>query len=185
MYGLPALVFIAMAGDPIYDADWQTYLISLSANWSGFSDPESGIASYRWAIGTSPGASDVLPFTSVGAATSAIQFGLALAEGPTYYVSVEAANGAGLTTTATSNGIRIDVTPPAAPAPVAPGASGGPPEERGEEIADIAEVLPLRGSGGTSLGAGRRREVHPALPVRAEGVVLGPLVGIGILGERR
>ncbi|HYE99986.1 MAG TPA: hypothetical protein VEJ18_13795, partial [Planctomycetota bacterium] len=105
---------------PGADADWQNHTISLSANWSGFSDPQSGVAGYRWAIGTAPGTADILPFTDVGTATNAAVFGLTLAEGATYYVTVEAANPDGYSVTATSDGVRIDTIPPPVPSLVSP-----------------------------------------------------------------
>ena len=101
------------------DLSVQNYSTSISANWSGFSDPESGIAGYRWAVGTSPGATDVLPFTTVGTTPGAIAT-VALVDGTTYYVTVEATNGAGLVVTASSNGVLVDTTPPAAPVPGGP-----------------------------------------------------------------
>jgi hypothetical protein len=70
--------------------------------------------SYRWAIGTTPGAVDVLPFTAVGNVPGAITT-LALVDGTTYFVTVEATNGAGQTVTATSSGIQVDTTAPATP----------------------------------------------------------------------
>src|SRR2546425_6978345 len=55
-----------------------------------------------------------------------------------------------------------------------------PPEERGEEVAEPAEVVERRGVSAPPLAAraGRRGEVHPALPARADGVVLGALFGV-------
>src|SRR6185295_14114925 len=56
-----------------------------------------------------------------------------------------------------------------------------PAENRGEEVAESAPILVERGGiDRTPFGAapGRRCEVHPALPVRAERIVLGALVRI-------
>jgi MYXO-CTERM domain-containing protein len=97
------------------DVDSQGSTTSLSANWSGFSDPESGITRYDWAIGTAAGAGDVQAFTSVGTSTAAAATGLTLANGTTYYVTVRATNGAGLTSTAVSDGVTVSVTTPAQP----------------------------------------------------------------------
>jgi len=79
----------------------------ISANWSGFSDPESGIAKYEFAVGTSPGATDIQPFVSVGSASSATASGLSLQVGITYYVTVRGTNSEGLTITASSDGVFI------------------------------------------------------------------------------
>ncbi|HYF01483.1 MAG TPA: Ig-like domain-containing protein, partial [Planctomycetota bacterium] len=114
----------AVNDGPGLDIDWQNHTNSLSANWSGFSDPQSGVVAYRWAIGTTAGGADVLPFTDVGTARGSLATP-ALADGAIYYVTVEALNGAGLAVTAVSDGVRIDTTPPAAPTPDAVG--GGNP----------------------------------------------------------
>lgn len=105
------------------DVDVQTSVTTVSAHWGGFADPHSGIASYEWAIGTSPGAQNVRPFAPVGlrtaASTSAVNAILSLSPGTTYFVTVRATNGVGLTATASSNGVTVsgsDTTAPAAPA---------------------------------------------------------------------
>ncbi len=105
------------------DIDTQASVTTISANWSGFSDPQSGIAGYEWAIGTSAGAADVRPFEAVGlqtrASTSAADATLSLALGATYYVTVRASNGAGLVQAASSDGVvvsTLDAQAPDAPA---------------------------------------------------------------------
>jgi N-acetylneuraminic acid mutarotase len=90
-------------GDLIFQLD----TTSLSANWSGFADVESGISRYEWAIGSAPGATDIQPFTDVGTVTSATATGLSLTVGATYYVTARATNGDGRTVTAASNGVFI------------------------------------------------------------------------------
>ena len=97
------------------DIDTQLSTTALSANWSGFFDADSGVSGYEWAIGTVAGGTDVLPFTSVGTATSATRTGLSLLLGPTYYVTVRATNGAGLAGSATSDGVGLEVPPDATP----------------------------------------------------------------------
>jgi len=87
----------------------------LSASWSS-SDPESGVAEYEYAIGTSPadpGSGYVVAWKSAGTATQAAETGLSLQEGVTYYWYVRARNGAGLWSQAgASDGITVDLTPP-------------------------------------------------------------------------
>ncbi len=61
---------------------------------------------YECAIGTSPGAEDVLPFTSNGLALELTRTGLTLAEGPKYYISVRGVSGA-TGPAGTSNGVRV------------------------------------------------------------------------------
>jgi hypothetical protein len=79
---------------------------SLTFSWTS-GDPESGIAGYRYAIGTSPGAADVVPWTAAGLATQVTRTGLNLSCDQAYYASVIATNGAGLDSApGTSDGIR-------------------------------------------------------------------------------
>jgi len=90
------------------DISFQPYTTTIAANWTGFSDAGSGIASYQWAIGTTPGGTNVQAFTSVGTRTSARNSLLNLTEGDTYYVSVRAIDGVGnISTAANSNGVTI------------------------------------------------------------------------------
>ena len=68
----------------------------LSANWNSASDPNSDVARYWFAIGTSGGATDVMDWTDNSWNTSVTVSGLSLNYGTTYYFSVKAENGAGL-----------------------------------------------------------------------------------------
>ncbi len=95
------------------DINYQTSTTTLSANWASvFADAQSGITGYQWAIGTTSGGTNIQGFTSVGTATTATNSSLSLTSGTTYYVTVSATNGAGLQSTATSNGVTVDNTPP-------------------------------------------------------------------------
>jgi hypothetical protein len=86
-------------------------LSNLSANWSGFSDNESGIARYDYAIGTSPGATDVHSWTQNGTNTSVTVNGLSLRTGATYYVNVRAVDNSNrASAVASSNGQTIAPT---------------------------------------------------------------------------
>ena len=69
-------------------------LTALSARWSA-TDPESAITLYRYAIGTTPGGTDVVNWTNTPA-TSTTRAGLNLLPGQPYYVSVKARNEGGL-----------------------------------------------------------------------------------------
>lgn len=66
----------------------------LQANWLAASDANSGITTYYYAIGTSPGASNVVGWTNNGNNTSVTATGLSLVHLQTYYVSVQAQDGA-------------------------------------------------------------------------------------------
>jgi uncharacterized iron-regulated membrane protein len=88
----------------------------LHASWSA-SDPETGIAEYQYAIGTSAGGAEVVFWTSTGTATEVTKTGLNLAWGNTYYMTVKAKNGVGAWSEAgVSNGITLsDATPASTP----------------------------------------------------------------------
>jgi chitodextrinase len=77
----------------------------LSANWTESVDNESGISRYLYAIGTTPGETDLVGWTSTsdGTITSVTETELPLVEGVTYYFSVKAENGAGLLSNVTSS----------------------------------------------------------------------------------
>ncbi|MFA6448244.1 MAG: YCF48-related protein [bacterium] len=104
---------------PGADSAFATEPATLSANWSGASDPDSGIARYWYGIGTSAGATDVVSWTDSGAGESVTRSGLSLADGQAYYFTVKAENGGGfLSGAANSNGQIYDGSPPSSPAPV-------------------------------------------------------------------
>ena len=80
-------------GNPAPDIDFQTSTSTISANWAPFTDDESGITQYEYAIGTTgtaPGDADITPFTPNTLTTSFTQAGLTLAHGSTYYVTIRA-----------------------------------------------------------------------------------------------
>ncbi|MBL7888451.1 MAG: N-acetylmuramoyl-L-alanine amidase [Bacteroidia bacterium] len=84
----------------------------LSANWSSSVDTNSAIARYWYAIGTTPGATDVVNWTDNWFNRSVTHTGLSLVDGQMYYFSVKAENGAGLQSTVfTSNGQLVELTP--------------------------------------------------------------------------
>lgn len=94
---------------------WTSSTTDLNASWSS-DDAESGIKSYRYAVGTSAGASDVLGWTDAGTSTSAIIAGLNLSHNNTYYICVVATNGAlGDSPIGSSDGIVVDATAPDVP----------------------------------------------------------------------
>ncbi|MBN8703678.1 MAG: N-acetylmuramoyl-L-alanine amidase [Bacteroidetes bacterium] len=80
-------------------------LNSLSANWTGFLDSNSGITMYEYAIGMASGDSDVVGWTNNMLNTQINLSGLTLFPNKTYYVSVRAQNAAGIKSSIyTSNG---------------------------------------------------------------------------------
>jgi C1A family cysteine protease len=105
------------------DAVWAGTLDSLSANWDAAADAQSGVVKYWYAVGTTAGASDTVPWTDNGSATSVTKSGLTLSNGQIYYFSVKSENGSGLQCApSNSNGQTVDTTPPTAPSPVNDGA---------------------------------------------------------------
>ena len=61
------------------DADYQNVADQLIISWSG-SDPASGIALYEYALGTTSGGTQAIPWTSAGTATADTLTGLSLTE---------------------------------------------------------------------------------------------------------
>jgi hypothetical protein len=92
------------------DIDIWPSLNVLDANWSTSSDPHSGLAAYYFAIGTSPGDSDVVAWTyNWGYDTIGLN-SLNLINLQWYYFAVRAENGAGLLTqNYVSDGVLIDL----------------------------------------------------------------------------
>ena len=92
------------------DIDTVHSLNTLSANWTASADPNSGISKYWYAIGTTPGATDLVSWTDNTMNTAVTKSGLTLASGQIYYFSVKAVNGAGLNTICSSDGTLADAT---------------------------------------------------------------------------
>jgi len=97
------------------DGDFTSATDYIRGAWSA-SDAESGVFAYEYCVNTSPGASDVAAWLNVGGATQHTRTGLTLNDKQTYYITVRAINGAGLTgPAASSDGITVDATPPNVP----------------------------------------------------------------------
>ncbi|MFZ1947013.1 MAG: fibronectin type III domain-containing protein, partial [bacterium] len=89
------------------DEDWWTSPTSLSANWAS-----ACVSEYEYALGTSPGATDVIGWTSAGTATQVTRIGLSLAEGEVYYWSVRGILALVPGTPTSSDGIAVDSAAP-------------------------------------------------------------------------
>lgn len=88
------------------DVDSQESRTSLFANWDPFVDPEGRPVVYEWSIGTSPGGTDVLPWTRLGGATNAAASELNLPLGVPLHTNVRATDTAGQTSAvASSDGV--------------------------------------------------------------------------------
>ncbi len=92
------------------DGDWTTSATQLHASWIS-EEPETGIAEFQYAIGTSPydpGSGYVVDWTSVGESTDVTRTGLSLTNGARYYFYVRARNRAGeWSEVGVSDGIRV------------------------------------------------------------------------------
>src|SRR5690606_37792411 len=75
--------------------------------WNSATDSHSGLASYSYAIGTTPGDSNVVGWTNNALNTSFNLSSLSLNNLQDYYVSVRSVNGAGLDTTIISDGVWV------------------------------------------------------------------------------
>lgn len=95
--------------------DYQNNNHTIAAHWFGFNDIESNIRSFLWAVGTSPNGTEISPFINVGTNVTVKMSGLNLMNGHRYYVTVHAVNFAGHHVTQVSNGVIVDITPPADP----------------------------------------------------------------------
>jgi len=93
------------------DINTTSSLTTLSANWTASSDNNSAISRYWYAIGTSPGASDILNFTDNWFNLTTTDTNLSSVVGQNYYYSVKAENGAGLLSPIfSSNGQMVEIT---------------------------------------------------------------------------
>lgn len=95
----------------VQPVDFQASNDTISVRWA-FRDLESGIIDYKWAIGTAPNITDIQRFISVGTSLEASNSGLrgVLEHNMTYYVTVVATNGAGLSTYVTSEGVTYSAS---------------------------------------------------------------------------
>ncbi|MBC8402241.1 MAG: PQQ-binding-like beta-propeller repeat protein, partial [Candidatus Marinimicrobia bacterium] len=94
------------------DVDWVSIDYFIKANWKGFSDVLSGIASYDYSVGLIPGETQIIDWYSVGL-DSTLFTTAELIEGPTYYVNVRANDAVGnMGSLASSDGFGLDQTIP-------------------------------------------------------------------------
>jgi hypothetical protein len=94
------------------DSQYLTVSDSVAGNWDMFGDPESGIATCYFGVGTTPSHPDVSGYTEIGNRTAFNKTGLNLSQGVTYYVHIKCTNGVGLNTTEISDGVLVDMTEP-------------------------------------------------------------------------
>ncbi|XP_064646638.1 uncharacterized protein LOC135499666 isoform X2 [Lineus longissimus] len=91
------------------DATCQYSMDSIGVAWTHFIDDETGIATYHIGVGTSPGGGQIKPFFAVPVTeNSYLITGLSLKGKAKLYVTIVAYNGAGLSTSVTSDGIYLN-----------------------------------------------------------------------------
>ncbi|XP_078616233.1 uncharacterized protein LOC144884654 [Branchiostoma floridae x Branchiostoma japonicum] len=102
------LYHVDMSWDDEEISDFQGSNSTIAVRYKAF-DSESQVVEYFWAIGTSPGGTDVQPFRSNGLKDIAVNSDLEgfLRHGSTYYVTLKAVNGAGLQSIVTSSGVKV------------------------------------------------------------------------------
>ena len=93
-YTVPLLALTLNDG-PLLDIDTVINSNSVSGNYGTALDPNSGIANYNYAIGSSTGAVDILNWTQSNVLNFS-ETGLNLIANQHYYISLKATNGAGL-----------------------------------------------------------------------------------------
>lgn len=93
------------------DGEWTRASSSLAASWSA-EDAGAGVAAYSYAIGRTPSAQDVVPWTPIGQRTQITATGLTLEDGVTYYWQVEARDGVGNALRTAADGVTVDRTAP-------------------------------------------------------------------------
>ena len=96
------------------DIDYQRSRTFVSASWFIAEDPESDIIILTWCVGSRPRSCDLNPSSSLDVNATKISTFLnqPIKHGERYYVTVNATNGAGLTSVMATNGVTVDYTPP-------------------------------------------------------------------------
>ncbi|XP_025084423.1 uncharacterized protein LOC112558273 isoform X1 [Pomacea canaliculata] len=114
-------VLLSSAGQN--DEDYQSNMWSVTAQFRGFSSHLHGLTHFDWAVGSSPGAEDVLPLMAMGivhdeeedqtpgmgiASRGIAHAVLPLEPGKKYYTTVRALNNNGQAVQSTSDGFTVD-----------------------------------------------------------------------------
>ena len=100
-------------GRTLADIDFQAGDTYIYANWDEFQDVESDVIRYAWCAGTRQGTCDIIPEIDVGDRISVgRQIRPSLTAGMAVFVTVSAYNGAGAITRVSSDGFKVDSTPP-------------------------------------------------------------------------
>ncbi|XP_061177042.1 uncharacterized protein LOC133185758 [Saccostrea echinata] len=103
---------LSPSGNSKLDIDYQTDMSKLKVFWEGFHDPHSSIKEFFVTVGTCRRCDDVIGRQSVGLVTEMTIDYVKFGSGLTYYTSVTACNTAEFCTTAFSDGVIMDNSPP-------------------------------------------------------------------------
>lgn len=162
------------------DQSYSSSLTTVEANWNGFYDYESSIAQYTVAVYHQPVGAPMpqaIYFTTVEGNANKISLSqFSFSNGDQISVTVEARNGAGLTSTATSDGYVIDLTPPQV-SYIIDGRGTGPQDDLNYQASnttyDVSWEVRDEESGITriegaifELREGRRMKVYPVSPLQ-------------------
>ncbi len=163
------------------DGDYSGSATRLHASWFA-TDPDSGIAEYQYAVGTSAGAADVVDWTSAGAEAEAVISipDPGMAAGTTYFISVKAVNGAGAASPpGSSDGIQL--------APDAGTISAAKALADGSPVGLVGKVVTASFNAGFYIEESNRTSGIQVLgpgPGQGALVTVGGTVGVNALGER-
>nr|KAG5706492.1 hypothetical protein BaRGS_032885 [Batillaria attramentaria] len=111
---------LVLDGEGEDDLDFSYDMAAVAITFSGFSSVACGIVGYEWGVGTTPFATDVLPYSDFGLVVDDHGNGFAEAhimqfEGQTYYSTVRAITGHNCHEeyiVSSSDGFTVDTTPP-------------------------------------------------------------------------
>jgi len=102
-------VIDGMGSDITYSGSDST----LASEWTGFSDPVSGMSGYEISAGYSPGDVAIYDWTHVGNVNNYVITNIAMSHGELCYVNIRAIDIAGnVSAPVSSNGVTIDTDPP-------------------------------------------------------------------------
>lgn len=105
-HSIPGAGRAANGGLSPQDVDCDVEGAGVGAAWRGFAF-FVGLDHYEWALGSRPGLTDLLPWTSVGVSTSVYNASLFVPAGMAYFATVRAVDAAGQATAVTSDGVLV------------------------------------------------------------------------------
>ena len=113
---------VVLDGRSGHDEDFTNDKAAIAVTFFNFSSPACGIEGYDWGVGSTPYATDILPYSDFGlvmdpdvVGSGQAQAHVTLTEGKTYYVAVRARTGHACHEpyiVSSSDGITIDTLPP-------------------------------------------------------------------------